>query len=169
MKRNFKTLLSLIIVLAVTLVLTGCNRFKYPTEIPTISNPKDVYMNVGDYKVSNEQIYYRNLVSYGVDTLNDLIDDLLLPKFDDLTADEKAKYEEYRNYRIYNTEDISELTEEEKASLEADFQKARILRGYFDEAAWEESIKLEYRRYAYGVAQQLGYKPSGNADAILSK
>ena len=46
MKRNFKTLLSLIIVLAVTLVLTGCNRFKYPTEIPTISNPKDVYMNV---------------------------------------------------------------------------------------------------------------------------
>lgn len=153
MKRNFKTLLSLIIVLAVTLVLTGCNRFKYPTEIPTISNPKDVYMNVGDYKVSNEQIYYRNLVNYGVDTLNDLIDDLLLPKFDDLTADEKAKYEEYRNYRIYNTEDISELTEEEKASLETDFQKARILRGYFDEAAWEESIKLEYRRYAYAYRQ----------------
>ena len=108
MKRNFKTLLSLIIVLAATLVLTGCNKFKYPTEIPTLSNPKDVYMTVGDYKVSNEQIYYRNLVNYGVDTLNDLIDDLLLPKFDDLTADEKAKYDAYRNYRIYNTEDISE-------------------------------------------------------------
>lgn len=153
MKRNFKTLLSLIIVLAAALVLTGCNRFKYPTEIPTISNPTGEYMNVDGYKVSNEQIYYRNLVSYGVDTLNDLIDDLLLPKFDELTADEKARYEDYRNYRIYNTEDISELTDEEKANLEEDFQKSRILRGFFDEKAWEESIQLEYRRYVYAYRQ----------------
>ena len=77
MKRNFKTLLSLIIVLAAMFVLTGCDKFKYPTEIPTISNPDGVYLNIGDYKVSNEQIYYRTLVNYGVDTLNDLIDDFL--------------------------------------------------------------------------------------------
>ena len=44
---------------------------------------------------------------------------------------------------IYSNNEI--LTDDEKAELEADFQKSRILRGYFDEAAWEESIKLEYR------------------------
>ena len=153
MKKNFKTLLSLIIVLAGMLVLTSCDNYKYPTEIPTISNPDGVYLNIGDYKVSNEQIYYRTLVNYGVDTLNDLIDDLLLPKFDELTAKEKEGYEAYRNKRIYSVEDISELTDEAKAELEENFNKTRILRGYFDEKSQEESIKLEYRRYVYAYRQ----------------
>ena len=153
MKKNFKTLLSLIIVLAAMFVLTGCDKFKYPTERPTISNPDGVYMNIGDYKVSNEQIYYRTLVNNGVDTLNDLIDDLLLPKFDELTTKEKEGYEAYKNKRVYSVEDISELTDEAKAELEENFKKARILRGYFDEESQEESIKLEYRRYVYAYRQ----------------
>ncbi len=150
MKKNIKNLLLLMIVLLATLTLTSCSgSFKYPDEIPTISNPKGVYMTVGDYKVTNEQLYYRNLANYGVDVLNALIDDALLPTFDSLTAEEKADYELYRNERIYGVEDISKLDEDEKTELEETYNKTKISQGYYTEGAAEEALKLEYRRFVF--------------------
>lgn len=154
MKKNFKNLLLIMIVLLGTLVLTGCkDRYKYPTEIPTVSNPDEVYITMGDYKVTKEQMYYRNLSSYGVTNLNNLIDDLLIPQFDELTTEEKAAYEDYRNNRIYGTEDVASLDAEEKAEAEKEFKQNRIVQGYFTEEEREDSIKLEYRRYVFAANQ----------------
>lgn len=152
MKKNVKNLLLIMIVLLGVLTLTGCKgNYKYPSETPQVTNPSEVYLTIGDYKVTKEQMYYRNLTSYGVSVLNDLIDDILLPKFADLTADEKEAYEDYRNNRVYGTEDVASLDADEKADAEKKFKQSQVLQGYYTDEAAEEGLKLEYRRYAYAA------------------
>lgn len=150
MKKNIKNLLLIMMAFLGVLTLTGCKgKYKYPNETPQITNPNEVYLTIGDYKVTKEQVYYRNLSSYGVTVLNDLIDDILLPKFADLTAEEKAAYEDYRNSRIYGTEDIESLDAEEKSEAEKSYKKSQVLQGYYTDEAIETGLKLEYRRYVY--------------------
>ena len=100
MKKNIKKLLLIVIVLLGVFTLSGCGNYKYPSETPKVTNPNEVFLTIGDYKVTKEQMYYRNLTSYGVDVLNGLLDDALLPKFESLTAEEKADYEDYKNKQI---------------------------------------------------------------------
>ncbi len=153
MNKRIKSLLLVVIVLLGVLTLSGCNNYKYPSEIPTISNPNDVYVTIGDYKVTNEQLYYRALANYGVDTLNSLIDDVLLPSFDSLTADEKADYQDYYNVLVYGTEDVSSLDEDEKEDMLKTFKQNQVLQGYYTDAEIEEAVKLEYRRYVFAANQ----------------
>jgi predicted small lipoprotein YifL len=128
MKKNIKNLLLIMIVLLGVFTLAGCgNKYKYPSETPEVTNPKEVVLTIGDYKVTKEQMYYRNLTSYGVDVLNSLIDDALLPKFESLTAEEKADYEDYKNEKIYLTTDLEKLDAEEKADAEKTFKKRQVL------------------------------------------
>lgn len=153
-KKNFKKLLLLMIVLLGVFTLAGCgNRYKYPSETPKVTNPSEVFLSVGNYKVTKEQMYYRNLTSYGVDVLNELIDDALLPKFEDLTAEEKADYENYKKEQIYLTTDVDDLDEEEKADYEKTFKKSQLLKGNYTDAEIEKSLKLEYRRYVFATNQ----------------
>ena len=154
MTRNFKNLLLIMIVLLGTFTLVGCgDKYKYPNETPKITNPNEVFLNVGDYKVTAEQMYYRNLVSYGVDVLNELLDDILLPKFDELTAEEKAGYEEYKNEQIYLTNDLDKIDEEDKADAVKTFKKSQLLKGNFTDEEIENALKLEYRRYVFAKKQ----------------
>ena len=72
MKKNIKNLLLIMIVLLGVFTLAGCgNKYKYPTETPKVTSPDEVVLTIGDYKVTKEQMYYRNLTSYGVNVLND--------------------------------------------------------------------------------------------------
>ncbi|MBQ8293424.1 MAG: hypothetical protein IJX78_06485 [Bacilli bacterium] len=151
MKKQVRKLLLFVMVVLGVVTLTGCNNYKYPSETPKIANPDEVYLTVGDYKVTKEQIYYRNLSSYGVLTLNELLDDMLLPEFEKLTAEEKEAYEDYRNNRIYGTEDVESLTAEEKEEAETKFKKSQVLQGYYTDAEAEDGLKLEYRRYVYAA------------------
>lgn len=154
MKKNVKNLLLIMIVLLGVLTLTGCKgKYNYPSETPKVTNPDEVYLTIGDYKVTKEQVYYRNLSSYGVTILNDLIDDILLPKFADLTAEEKAAYEDYRNSRIYGTEDVASLDTEEKSEAEKTFKQSQVLQGYYTDEAIEKGLELEYRRYVYAARE----------------
>ncbi len=150
MKKNIKNLLLIMIVLLGVFTLAGCgNKYKYPSETPEVTNPKEVVLTIGDYKVTKEQMYYRNLTSYGVDVLNSLIDDALLPKFESLTAEEKADYEDYKNEKIYLTTDLEKLDAEEKADAEETFKKSQVLKGNYTDAEIEEALKLEYRRFVF--------------------
>lgn len=150
MKKNFKKLLIIMLVLLGAFTLGGCKKkYKYPTETPKITNPSEVFLNVGGYKVTKEQMYYRNLTSYGVEVLNELIDDALLPKFAELTAEEKADYEQFKNEKIYLTKDLSDLTAEEKADYEKTFKKSQLLKGAFTDEEIEKSLQLEYRRFVF--------------------
>ena len=150
MKKNIKNLLLIMIVLLGVFTLAGCgNKYKYPSETPEVTNPKEVVLTIGDYKVTKEQMYYRNLTSYGVDVLNSLIDDALLPKFESLTAEEKADYEDYKNEKIYLTTDLEKLDAEEKADAEKTFKKSQVLKGNYTDAEIEAALKLEYRRFVF--------------------
>lgn len=150
MKKNIKNLLLIMIVLLGVFTLAGCgNKYKYPSETPEVTNPKEVVLTIGDYKVTKEQMYYRNLTSYGVDVLNSLIDDALLPKFESLTAEEKADYEDYKNEKIYLTTDLEKLDAEEKADAEKTFKKSQVLNGNYTDAEIEAALKLEYRRFVF--------------------
>lgn len=152
MKKNIKNLLLIMIVLFGAVVLTGCkDKYKYPSETPKVTNPSEVFLNVGGFKVTKEQMYYRNMVSYGVEVLNDLIDDALLPKFTELTAEEKADYEEFKNEKIYLTNDLSKLDDEEKEDALKTFKKSQLLKGAFTDEEIEEALKLEYRRYVFAA------------------
>lgn len=150
MKKNIKNLLLIMIVLLGVFTLAGCgNKYKYPTETPKVTSPDEVVLTIGDYKVTKEQMYYRNLTSYGVNVLNDLIDDALLPKFETLTAEEKADYEDYKKEQIYLTTDLEKLDDEEKADAEKTFKKSQVLKGNYTEEEIESSLKLEYRRFIF--------------------
>lgn len=150
MKKNIKNLLLIMIVLLGVFTLAGCgNKYKYPSETPKVTNPSEVVLTIGDYKVTKEQMYYRNLTNYGVNVLNDLIDDALLPKFESLTAEEKADYEDYKKEQIYLTTDLEKLDDEEKADAEKTFKKSQVLKGNYTDAEIEASLKLEYRRFIF--------------------
>lgn len=154
MKKNIKNLLLIMIVLLGVFTLAGCgNKYKYPSETPKVTNPDEVVLTIGDYKVTKEQMYYRNLTSYGVSVLNDLIDDALLPKFESLTAEEKADYEDYKNEQIYLTTDLEKLDDEEKADAEETFKKSQVLKGNYTDAEIEDSLKLEYRRFIFASSK----------------
>ncbi len=153
MKKNIKNLLLIVIVLLGVFTLSGCGRYKYPSETPKVTNPNEVFLTIGDYKVTKEQMYYRNLTNYGVEVLNGLIDDALLPKFESLTAEEKAGYEEYKNKQIYLTSKLDELDEEEKADAYKTFQKSQLLKGNYTEEEIENALKLDYRRFVYAANQ----------------
>ena len=154
MKKNIKNLLLIMIVLLGVFTLSGCgNKYKYPNETPKVTNPNEVVLTIGNYKVTKEQMYYRNLSNYGVSVLNDLIDDALLPKFESLSAEEKADYENYKNEQIYLTTDLEKLDAEEKADAEKTFKKSQVLSGNFTDEEIEAALKLEYRRLVFAARQ----------------
>ena len=64
--------------------------YKYPTTQPTISNPDRVYLEVGNKKVTMQEMYDLGLISYGITTLIDLVDELVI--------DTEYSQEEYQEH-----------------------------------------------------------------------
>ena len=85
MRKNiFKNLLLVLVVALCGLTLVSCGDdkdYKYPSQVPTISNPNEVYVTLGEYKVTKNQIFYNALSSHGVEIMCDILDDAFLPAF----------------------------------------------------------------------------------------
>ncbi len=153
MRKNiFKNLLLVLVVALCGLTLVSCGddeSYKYPSQVPTISNPNEVYVTLGEYKVTKNQIFYNALSSHGVEIMCDMLDDAFLPAFNN------EGYEAYLNNLIYGDEDITaeEKETEDNKKLYEDFMDGMLTEGLYSEEAIDKYLKLDYRRYLYCLAE----------------
>ena len=144
----------LLIVLAIFTIVSCGNKdeYKYPSEVPLYEGD-GTFVQIGDLKISNKDIYNRLIQSYGVETLEDIIDEALL-KDVVLTAEQEAEFKDQIEALKYGTNDVEDLTEEEKAEALKDFEESMLSQGFYTDAAkatdplyFENYYRLEYKRY----------------------
>ena len=145
-----KVLPCLLVVLSLFTLASckGCkDRVKYPSKIPSLTNPDGTFLTIDKYNITNKSIYHRLLQSYGQTMLTSKIDTMILKDY----KYDQAEFEKQMNKVIYNTEDPSELTEEEKAELYKDFETGMAAQGYTTKEAWEAFYILEFKRMNYAI------------------
>ena len=85
----------IVVALATTLIIIftrnnnkpdNGSTYKYPSVEPSLSNPNDVFIQLGSRGVTNLEIYNTGILSYGLNVLNDLIDTKL---FSDLNISDE--------------------------------------------------------------------------------
>lgn len=166
MKKIISRIIPCLLIVLVVLGVANCKSCKkaetysYPTVTPLISNAKDTFVKIGDYKVTNDQVYHRLLQSYGVNTLSSLVDDVI---FADYKINEDD-YIEYLDKYIYNTDDPSTLTEEEKAELKVEFAKKMLSLGLETEQEWRDYYLVEYKKIQYALDKYKAYITEYDAD-----
>ena len=161
MKRLFSKLLPCLLVVLVLLGVAGCKESKYahPSTEPTISNASNAFLQLGEKTITKQTVYNRLVQTYGLSTIVEWIDEITLANQEIVEKD----FEEQLNYIIYGTTDISDLDEEELQETYDAFVKQMYAQGYQTEESWKAYYELEYKRYAYGLAQFKEYVKELNA------
>ena len=108
--KNMKRLFVLALIMFCTVFVASCKNCGKDSgnkTVPSLSNPNEVFLQIGDYKITNQKVYHQLLNSYGTEAILNIVDDALLP-----AVSNEADFQEYLNETIYGTE---ELTAEEKS------------------------------------------------------
>lgn len=151
--RSYLLKLTTILVIALAILgLTGCkkDKYQYPSQIPTLSDPNGVYLTIGETKVTNERLYRRMKINHGLDRLNDWIDEQILADIE-INQDEFAAF---KNRLIYGVSNLNEYTGNQEETLTRHINNL-ITSGYFTEEARNRYYELEYRRFAFAKAKLL--------------
>ncbi len=163
-KLLLKRILPCLLVIVSIFTLASCKPKKvekiYPSVTPSITNPNDAFLKIGNYKVSNQQIYNQLLNSYGLEELQDWIDNIIL-------KENASEYDSHYNEEGFNLnlEQIiygvdkddntksnkDNLTPEERDETLAKFEKDMRALGYFTKEEYTAYYKLEYRRMSFAV------------------
>ena len=135
-------LVGIVVLLIVIFTDKKEETYKYPTVQPTISNPSDVCLEVGNKKVTYKELYDLGLVSYGLTALIDLVDDMVLDV--EVTPQEM---EEHRKslYAAYNEIELEEVDLEDHDQT-AKFIEQMNYQGYMTDAEIDAAIKLDLKR-----------------------
>lgn len=153
MKKLFKRIIPCLIVVLSIFAIVSCKddtKYKYPDPVPLYTS-NGIFAEVGDLKISNQDIYNRLLQSYGIEEIENAIDAELL-KDVVLTDDQEKDFQDQMKNLIYGTVDVEELTEEEKADAEKSFKLDMISNGLnIDDKTsslyYENYYRLDYKRY----------------------
>ena len=153
MKKLFKRIIPCLIVVLSIFAIVSCkddNKYKYPNPVPLYTS-NGIFAEIGNLKISNQDIYNRLLQSYGIEELENAIDAELL-KDVVLTADQEEDFQDQMKNLIYGTVDVEKLTEEEKADAEKSFKLDMISNGLnIDDKTsplyYENYYRLDYKRY----------------------
>jgi hypothetical protein len=151
--RSYLLKLSTILVIALAILgLTGCkkDKYQYPSQIPTLSNPNGTYLTIGESTITNERIYRRMLANQGLDRFNDWLDEQILSE---ITIDDE-EFTAFKNRLIYGVSDLSEFTGDLEETLTRHTNNM-IASGYFTEDARNKYYELEYRRFAFAKTKLL--------------
>lgn len=135
-------LIGVIVLLIVIFTAKDEQKYKYPTVQPTISNPTNVYLEVGNKKVTYKELYDLGLISYGLTALIDLTDDLLI----DIPVSNDEIEEHRKNlYAAYNNIEVEEVdfNDEEQTKV---FVEQMNYQGYMTEEEITAAIKLDLKR-----------------------
>ncbi len=150
--KNWKRLIVLTLIVFCTVFVASCKSCSDDSTnktVPAISNPNEVFLQIGDYKITNQKAYHQLLNSYGTETMLNILDNALLPAITD-----EADFNEYLDEVIYGTE---ELTDEEKTEAYNEFIENLPLSGLSDKETdsnyYVNYYKLIYRRLQYALAQ----------------
>lgn len=163
-KLLLKRVLPCLLVFVGIFTLSSCkpkNYHKiYPDVTPSITNPNDAFIQIGNYKVSNLSVYNHLLSSYGLTELQDWIDNIIL-------KEDPSEYDSHYTEEGFNLnleqiiygvdENDSEksnkdnLTPEEQAETLAKFEEDMRALGYFTKEEYTAYYKLEYRRMSFAV------------------
>ncbi len=143
----FKRILPLFLLILLFTTVASCKKdnktnYSYPSEVPTYTS-KDTFLKVGDLTVTKENVYNRLLNSYGVETLEFLLDDYLLKA--ELTSEEQAEFEKSLNKRIYG-DNYNDMSDEEKEEALAKFEENCLSTG-LKVLDSEKNNKLHYENY----------------------
>lgn len=127
-------LIGLVVVIAVTIVIAIVST---PKKSAKVENPKDTFVTIGDYKVTNQKMYEVLKSQYGINKAVEIIDTELL-KDVKVTAEQRT---EIIN-KIKYGENADELTPEEKELKDNIYANNLKLSGYVNEqlVAYEELI-----------------------------
>ena len=153
MKKLFKRIIPCLIVVLSIFAIVSCKddtKYKYPDPVPLYTS-NGIFAEVGNLKITNQDIYNRLLQSYGIEELENAIDAELL-KDVVLTDDQEKDFQDQMKNLIYGTVDVEELTEEEKADAEKSFKLDMISNGLnIDDKTsslyYENYYRLDYKRY----------------------
>ena len=153
MKKLFKRIIPCLIVVLSIFAIVSCKddtKYKYPDPVPLYTS-NGIFAEIGNLKISNQDIYNRLLQSYGIEELENAIDAELL-KDVVLTEDQEKDFQDQMKNLIYGTVDVEELTEEEKADAEKSFKLDMISNGLnIDDKTsslyYENYYRLDYKRY----------------------
>lgn len=155
MKKLFKRIIPCLIVILSIFAIVSCkedDKYKYPSPVPLYTS-NGIFAEVGNLKITNQDIYNRLLQSYGIEELENAIDAELL-KDVVLTTDQEKDFQDQMTNLIYGTLDVEELTAEEKADAEKSFKLDMISNGLIvDENSkdnplyYENYYRLDYKRY----------------------
>jgi hypothetical protein len=147
------------IVLGVFLVIIGIS---YGVSVitdnetdPTLTNPEDIYVSVGDLDITNQQLYQLMKQVDGYSFLLDYVDRTIVEEYLNNITDEEV--EEQKLFEIYNTFDeevIAEIMEDEELNQDYIdlFAQRLVTRGYDSEneddvRAYVE-LKIAKRKFA---------------------
>lgn len=151
MRKLLSKILPCILVVLVVLGLASCNGnkgYKHPEKEPMVSNPNEAFLQFGQKTIS-KKAFYNDIKTNGLEALVEWMDEITLADFE---IDEE-EFEEHLNYVIYGTTKPEELTAEEKAEAEEKHNNSMLNQGYATEEEWREYYELEYKRYAFGLAE----------------
>jgi len=100
---------------------------------PTLENPEDIYVSVGDLNITNQQLYDIMKQVDGYSFLLDYVDRIIVEEYLGDITDEEV--EEQKQFEIYNTRDedtIAKIMEDEELNQDyLDlFEQRLITRGY---------------------------------------
>lgn len=154
MRKLLSKILPCLLVVLVVLGVASCKGNKgyaHPENEPMVSNPNGTFLQLENKAISNKVVYNRLIQTYGLDAIISWMDSITLADFE---IDEED-FNEHLNYIIFGVEDPenSDLTAEEIKEAEEKHDKAMYNQGYETKEEWLAYYQLEYKRYAYGLAE----------------
>lgn len=155
MKMLFKRIIPCLLIVFSVFAIAACKDgedYKYPSQVPLYTAGGN-FAEIGNLKISNQDIYNRLMQSYGVEEIENAIDAELL-KDVVLTADQEKDFQDQMTELVYGTLDVEELTAEEKANAEKAFKLDMMSNGLSVEENdknsplyYENYYRLDYKRY----------------------
>ena len=144
MKKLFKRIIPCLLLVLSLITILSCDQkdeYKYPSQVP-LYTADGTFVQIGNLKVSKQDIYNRLIQSYGIEEFENIIDAELLK---DVQLDEKQEkdFQEQMTNLIYGTTDLDELDAEEKAEAEKSFKVELMSNGLHN----DESKKASRRRH----------------------
>lgn len=134
--------IALVLIFGITIVFSATSVTKTG---PKISNPDDIFLEFGDYKITNEKLYYALRTNYGLAEIYQLVDEALLK--DVKVNKDSDEYKEFTNNLIYGVKDLNDLDKTAKQEdILQNWEDTMFVSGYTTKDAREKYIDLEYKR-----------------------
>lgn len=157
-RKTLPLIISLVLIIAIAILATVLSKEKVD---PTITNPDESFVTIGDYSVTNGTVYRNLKVNYGLFELQNLIDRNLLKdylsKVDDGAVQariNKAIYDNTSNKSMTDKQvelRMNSLTKEERELVEEAFRDSQYLIGLRTEQDIWNYYKLEEAKKLYAL------------------